>query len=373
MESNIGFGFKRTQDDINKTKEFLSKTAGELTSKFRTDTISFDPEIHVSLKQGARKLDYFSRQTDKKQQNWGQMKLYLCLLEFLTLFYRPKDHPEPKLVYVGAAPGQGISLVADMFPDVRFYLYDSQPFDEKLVEKSKETDSKIEIFQRYFTEEDVERFANESNVFFMSDIRSLGYNVEAGVVTKEGEELVWGDMKLQESWVKNIKPEWAQLKFRPPYYDAITVEMFGGDTFEYLSGIIFYQSFVKPSSSETRLVVNGKRLAMKSYNFKEYEKNIMYHNAIVRDPDFTRFKSPVSDGVLEIRERGIVPNWDITKALWLIKQYLLKIGATPTEAIVLNLMYKIDAYLIERGGAVRETRGLKTKKDIGLAELAKAI
>jgi len=372
MQNNIGFGFKRSREEIRKIKDLIEQTTGDL-EQFACQTIKFDPDIHATLRFSARKLNYFSRQTDKTQQNWGQMKLFMCLLEFLTLFYKESKHPNPKLVYVGAAPGQGITLIADMFPKFEFHLYDSQPFDAKLIEKSKMSGSKITIYQRYFEDADVQEFAGQESVFFMSDIRSLGYNVETNLVTKAGEELVWGDMQLQESWVEAIKPEWAQLKFRPPYYDEITKKMFNGESFEYLSGLIFYQSFVKPSSSETRLVINGKRLAKMSYNFKDYEKIIMYHNTIVREMEFTKFYNPISglDVVLEDRETGILPNWDITKALWLIKTYLIKVGIQPTEDIVLGLMYKIDDYLIERGGALRETRGLKMKKSIGLKELAK--
>lgn len=372
MENNIGFGFRRSPDEINTIKDYISQVSGDL-SKYVGNIVQFDPEIHLTMKPSSRKMNYFNRHNDKTQQNWGQMKLFVCLFEFLTLFYKEKQHQNPKLVYVGAAPGQGIPLIADIFPAFEFHLYDSQPFDEKLVERSNETGSRIKIYQRYFEDQDSETFAEQESVFLISDIRSLGYNINLDIVSRELEELVWNDMKLQESWVEKIRPEWAQLKFRLPYYNEVTTKMFGGETVEYLSGLIFYQSFVKPSSSETRLVVNGKRLAKTTYNFNEYEKVCMFHNSIVREMEFTRFLNPISGKkMLEIPERGIIPNWDITKTLWLFKTYLLKIGIKPTEELVLNLMYKVESQLIERGEVLRETRGYKKKKLIGLNQLAKS-
>lgn len=372
--NNIGVGFKLTQDEINKIRKVLSKTTGEL-SQFKSSLIKFDPDIHNIFSFNSKKMDYFGRQTDKTKHKWGQMKLFVGLLEFLTLFYDSEKYQDPKLVYVGAAPGQGITLIVDMFQKFKFYLYDSQAFDKKLVEKAEAPESRVTLYQRYFEEADAEYWATQKDVFFVSDIRSLGYNVEMGRVTQKGEEIVWGDMQLQESWVKKIKPAWSQLKFRPPYYDEITKKMFEGYTFSYLSGIIFYQSFAGASSSETRLVVNGERIVSAKYDYRNYEKVVMYHNSIIRELEFTKFYSPLSieDKILEIRNRGIIPNWDITKFLWLIKVYLTKVGKLATEQLVLNIIYKIDSFLIERGILTRESKGFAHQKKLGLAEIAKIV
>lgn len=367
---NIGYGFRLSQDDTARTRSRLTSSSGEIGTAFSQVVKTFDPKIHLTLRFGSKKMDYINKKTDKLQQNWGQIKLFSCLMDFLTLYYKESVHHNPKLVYVGAAPGQSIPLIMDMFPKFKFVLYDSQPFDELVIERAIDTD-RVEINQRYFNDQDVERFSKEPDIFFMSDIRSLMYNVKPDVISRELEELVWGDMQLQQDWVTRIKPVWSHLKFRPPYYSKITLDMFGGNKFEYLAGTIFYQNFVKPTSSETRLVVSGNNLGKIEYDFEEYEKTVMYHNAIVRNIDLTKFYSPMDPGkILNIPEQGFLPNWDVTKFLWLVKTYLIKIGREPTEQLVIRIVKKIESHLIERAKVARDVLGIKKNRVIGFREMA---
>ncbi len=57
--------------------------------------------------------------------HWGQRKLLMSEIEFLTLHATPGC----VVVYAGAAPGLHCAFLSDMFPEVRqFILVDPSPF-----------------------------------------------------------------------------------------------------------------------------------------------------------------------------------------------------------------------------------------------------
>lgn len=61
----------------------------------------------------------------KSTVHWGQRKLLLSEIEFLTLY----SEPGITVVYAGAAPGTHIGYLSRLFPEVsRFVLVDPSPF-----------------------------------------------------------------------------------------------------------------------------------------------------------------------------------------------------------------------------------------------------
>ena len=60
--------------------------------------------------------------------HWGQRKLGLALIQFLTIYWDKNVVPKPIVVYAGAAHGLNISVVSELFPDVTFELYDPGNF-----------------------------------------------------------------------------------------------------------------------------------------------------------------------------------------------------------------------------------------------------
>ena len=61
---------------------------------------------------------------DKIAVHWGQRKLLLSEIQFITLYWDNLDVPIPILVYAGAAPGLHIPFLSQMFPEAEFHLYD---------------------------------------------------------------------------------------------------------------------------------------------------------------------------------------------------------------------------------------------------------
>ncbi|AYV77274.1 MAG: hypothetical protein Barrevirus27_1, partial [Barrevirus sp.] len=190
----------------------------------------------------------------------GQRKLLLNEVYFLSRFGNLSN----TVVYAGAAPGTHISLLAELFPNHKFILYDPSRFNIK------ETDN-IKIFtgedEGYFTGPIAKQYANQ-NVLFISDIRSV-----KGITDfKEFESRVIIDNELQKEWVTIMKPAKASLKFRIPF----TIK----EPYEYFDGLIEVQAWAPKTSSETRLITDG--LKMKKYDPIAYENKMFYFNNYIR-------------------------------------------------------------------------------------------
>merc|ERR1739848_499715 len=73
---------------------------------------------------GAAEREYRPRHGELKTVgHWGQRKLMLAEVEFLTRFHGDAS----TVVYAGAAPGLHVPLMAELFPRLRFVLVDPRP------------------------------------------------------------------------------------------------------------------------------------------------------------------------------------------------------------------------------------------------------
>ena len=191
-------------------------------------------------------LPYRRRQDEEKKAiHMGQRKLCLTVLQFITIYWDPIT--KPVVVYAGAAPGININIIADLYPNTEFHLYD--PADFKVKPRSN-----IHLYQQYFTDTEAREWAiKKIPLLFISDIRTADYTQAKNL--DENEDQISGDMDAQMRWYNIIKPISAQLKFRLPYT--------GGSrplSVDYLDGIIYKQPWAPQTSTETRLVPIGPEL-----------------------------------------------------------------------------------------------------------------
>jgi len=198
--------------------------------------------------------------------HWGQKKLFISELDFLTDYSDDGD----TVVYVGAAPGTHLIYLSDLFPTLKFILYDGRDFDPGLY-----SHPQFELRQMFFTDSECMRFfdLNKSNVLLISDIRTGNMETE----TEDDIELiVANNMKEQEQWYRLCQPKKALFKFRLPYYFSNNPVLKDDKmTFPYLDGIVRIQAFPRKGSAEGRLIPNGK---MTNWNIKEIEDRFMTHN-----------------------------------------------------------------------------------------------
>ena len=83
-----------------------------------------------TLSLSTEKFDYRSKVVPKKStQHWGQRKLFLTELDFLTRYL---NHSSNKVLYVGASPGTHLLMILELFPQLELILYDPRNFDKRL-------------------------------------------------------------------------------------------------------------------------------------------------------------------------------------------------------------------------------------------------
>jgi hypothetical protein len=218
-------------------------------------------DVQRILYPGSEQMIYEEQGINKSVLHFGQQKLLLSEVEFLTkyaLANNPKDTPKDTLVvYAGASPSTHTSMLLILFPSVSFVLIDPAPFDIQ------QQENRVGIINELFTDDLVDAVINREykpnpivntllkkckRLLFISDIR--------GAVSLDPEEsenseiIIMNNMTLQRNWVERLRPYASMLKFRLPWRKE------SGKTL-YLKGDIYLQMFAKPSSAETRLVVEG--------------------------------------------------------------------------------------------------------------------
>jgi cap2 methyltransferase len=227
--------------------------------------------------------DEYPEQTTKDQlkksaeecglEHWGQLKLLMSEIEFLTPFTdaaRHSDNYSCVVIYAGAAPGIHIPILRDLFPKFRYILIDpsysiienGQYENIEVMKRKMDNKLAIELERRY-----------SGRILFISDIRTPPRDEEDHI---QHQLRIQTDMHSQRAWYKHLHPECSMFKFRLPW----TTEIFESTT-KYLEGNIHLQVYGPFFSHESRLIV-GKGAASKKYDNTLYEKNMAYFNLNMR-------------------------------------------------------------------------------------------
>lgn len=207
----------------------------------------------------------------------GQRKLFNSLLYFITQFGKPNDI----CLYAGSAPGENISAVAELFPTIKFYLYDTKRTKSvHLKNVNIVTNNKGEGVK--FTDQTINEFSNDKkNIILFSDIRNVD---NKGDVT---EEIVDSDLMMQLSWLEKLKPRAFCLKFRLPYVDYNKSKL---SFREYIDGCCILQPYAPEESTEVRLMnesvnifdKNG-RIKLTKWKLSTHENRMFYLNTVLRE------------------------------------------------------------------------------------------
>jgi len=266
---------------------------------------------------------------EKKAVAYGQRKLLLSLVSFLSKHYNPKEVKNPILLYAGAAPGINIKIVNSLFPEFTLHLYDPMKFKIKMDVKKK-----IFTYQKKFDNETARYWAkkNENNIFFVSDIRTADYTKAKDL--NENESQILEDMKLQREWVEIIKPIKSQLKFRLPYFGDLRPK-----EVEYFNGILYRQPYCPQTSTETRLVLISPDFKYKTYFCEKYQSQMFYHNIVVRESH--KYENEFIDG------EELINDWDSCCEVSIWSDYLKNRGKEITKEEILKLSQNATKLLTE--------------------------
>lgn len=261
------------------------------------------------------KMEFKDKKTLSTLEHWGQRKLLLTEIEFLTRNTSPnKDYV---FIYAGAAPGKHIPLLSLMFPNIKvFELWDPTKFEIPENELSEKFILNNEIFTDDVAKSLKKKYKHE-RVLFLSDIRR----------TTMDEDII-EDMKWQSDWVKILRPRASLLKFRLPWDNKST---------KYLKGSILIQPWAPINSTETRLeVLHKDDFEEIEYSHKTYEQQMFYFNDVIRkngyfDVPFEGFDNSLfTPSKKNKREKHSMYDhcYDCSCELWLLHNYVKKFKNT---------------------------------------------
>ena len=327
---------------------------GNCLSEARVPDGNFSYES-VLLHSTDPELPYRRRAEEEKLAiHYGQLKLLISEIYFLTLYGMSPIGDTVTVVYAGAAPGIHIPFLSRMFPQIDFHLYDPARFRIEATDK-------IHLYTQYFTAEDAQKWtraereslgekpsdsrstsrAERERILFISDIRSLDDDdlVTTKVTNIESqrriEEEVNKNMREQEEYYKIIRPYRALLKMRLPYAYSWT----SSSSYRYLNGSIFKQAFAPQTSTETRLVPSGDEI---DYDIRKYESQMFHHNVIIREK--MRYNIPVTDP-----KCGLTNDYDSAYTMFVLTKYLtVKMGSSPPAETLRQLARDMLASLNQK-------------------------
>ena len=240
--------------------------------------------------------------------HWGQLKLMLAEIDFLT----PFAGSGAVVIYAGAAPGVHTLYLSKLFPSLTFHLYDPTPFSIKPT-------ARVKIHVQLFLAKTAVRVAKcyrklypKKKLLFISDIRRR----------PPTEQIVEGDMVMQRKWVELMRPDCWMLKFRLPWTNH--------SKYKYLKGTITAQAFVGAASTETRLI--GTTTDIITYDPKVYE-NLMYTHNLTRS---NYHVSPLGTTTLESHD--VCNCFDCVSFVRIIQAYLKAMGRNAGKVEIIKCL-----------------------------------
>jgi SAM-dependent methyltransferase len=308
----LRYGFiEHTEPEINKSVRF--NPFGHYVCSYkkvsRNDVVrdcKIDKPVYRMLTDTMQREKYHTRNNEWKGViHWGQRKLLLTEIEFLTIFLKKYTDTKPVyMIYAGAAPGTHVLYLSSLFPTVHFELYDPRDFNIGL-----KGNDMINTHVQYFTDDTAKQWIEtdhtDKTILLVSDIRTG----EPGKMSDiEVENRVKIDHEWQQTWYRIMNPKMAMFKFRLPWDDEKT---------EYLDGSIYIQPYPPATSTETRLIV-GYNCGMKIYDNRQYEEQLFYYNNYERNMEYTNCLSHIKP----IYKEWLKNEYDYAAEVHILRDYI---------------------------------------------------
>ncbi len=252
-------------------------------------TVKKEEELERVLGDDAPRMPYRRRRGEVKSVvHWGQRKLMLSEIEFLSLY----GENGITVVYAGSAPGTHIPYLSKLFPTVKFVLVDPSDFN---VEES----DRIVIRKEFMTDDIAREYAGQRTLL-ISDIRSADFKVMSN---DEMEKAVKRDMDWQMQWHMIMQPVAGMYKFRLPWQEGKT---------EYLDGEIYLPVWGPQTTTEARLIATTCNT--REWDNKVYEEQMFYFNNVTRCCLYQH----------DIAASGLDHCYDCSSEVHILKKYLNK-------------------------------------------------
>lgn len=283
-------------------------------------------------------------------------KSLLIIETYFLLQAIPKD-AKATLLYIGADPGDHLNILAEMFPNITFHVYD--PLEMK---KITETHNLIK-HQQTFTDDFCYLYEEnpDTPLLLISDIRNKNYSADPKTKqqVQANADMILNDMDCQQRWVKKLKPRMSLLRFRPLLKTEL--EERPRARFEYLTGVHLKLPYSKEKTNSMMLMV-GEHLTTGTYYDNDIVDHLKYHNIVIRNtrkyinPFTYVFNDLLSIeeisqwvGVMERGKEHYVMNtsWDaritfFVFSLWLKEKLSTKVGKHVINDFILTAFTRLE-------------------------------
>jgi hypothetical protein len=216
-------------------------------------------------------------------------KMLLNITHLLNEYYNNhygKTGKEPLLLCIGSAPATHLTYLHEMYPKMKFVLYDRSNFNKKLL--NYKDSNGLPIFDIYegdsgnFTD-DIATNIVTTELYKTYDLLLVSSIRTSASTTDKFEDTIENDMKLQQSWVRILNPVMSLLKFR------MSINMKDNDKLTYMSGKLIHGLWKHPKTTETYLLSNQSDINIDNmYDFTSYNRSVFFHNKFVRPFSFRR-------------------------------------------------------------------------------------
>lgn len=253
--------------------EYIKKLASQGEIEFTAEDMIYNPTVPAELKYTNQSCKFKTSKISHLHSLTHIGKAKLLIADLQAICELIGDAKTATVLYIGAAPGNQTQLLAQIFSNVKFILFDKAPFNSALYNTKKYPN--VEIVSDWFTDELIPKYSGIDIV--ISDVR-LDIHKDRTIA----EVQIHKDMLMQQNWVRGLKPKMgAMLKFRPPYLlKNMPPEIPTPSEYTYLAGKIFWQVFPHIQSTEGRLLLTAEQAAAEPVHFDyvHYESAALQHN-----------------------------------------------------------------------------------------------
>eukprot|EP00438_Fugacium_kawagutii_P015833 Skav230425 [mRNA] locus=scaffold1601:21863:22744:- [translate_table: standard] len=234
-------------------------------------------------------------------------------LDFLLDFVHEAQH----LIYAGAAEGQHLAFLCELFPEIQLEAWDPRPFAKSALPP--QAPENLRVHQTFFTEDvasELRARMPEVPLLFVSDIRTANWQKDSD---EEHDRRLLADLEAQQKWVDLIRPSRALLKFRFPYTEGCT---------EGLAGEMRLPVWGPQTTTECRLLVTPPQsrevpLETKFYDHQSMWEQLFYFNTVTRISIYPRPNFVRDEDEETLKTAGLCRCYDCSREVDLLAAYLV--------------------------------------------------
>lgn len=252
-------------------------------------------------------------------EHWGQRKLLVTEIEFLTQFARNGKY---LVIYIGFSQGLYINYLCDLFPNVDFVLIGTRQIT---CEKS----SRVQIRSGELIDDWIKLYSkSDKNLLLICDIHTFGPR-------KDMDECIQRDLENQISWHSKLKPIASLLTFRLSRSQSTT---------KFLQGDVVLGPWTSRRTIDYRFVT-VQHAELTTYDNKRMLSAFSYFQNVIRTQ---YYEHDIDDSNSE----GLDHCYDCRAEINILYQYLIKFknisDTTMIHKAILQMSHDISTNIYDK-------------------------